>query len=498
MSTGTHGSQLVRNVVSLVSGFMFVRVISFFSTLYITRALGPTEFGVFSFGLTLSFIFNVVTYLGLDDLLVREITRHPDRAPSLLGDAFLIRGATLLAGMLVVVLFALIEGQHVALYVLLGVYTVFYSCLHLLFSVFRGIERMEFQSLLLSGQTVLLAIGAAIGATVARSSTAVAVGYVVGTVPLVLVGLLLLRRQHVVPALRWAPDRWRSLLAVTISFAVCSIFLAIYERLPVVFISTLVGATEVGWFNAVHFMNMVLTNLIAVIVLALFPPLVRAASHSRAAALLLFSRLMRYTLAGCFALAIGLFALAPWIVALLFGPSYAPSSDILRLICFGVPFAALSLVSIGLLEATDHQKTAAIAVGAVLAVMLPVFAVATWRGGYLGSAATYTLAQVALTGALLVVVLRLFGRGELPRLLVKFAVALAGVGVVLALGRGWPPIALASVTIVVYAALVWLLRIIVPEDVTLLLGSFRRQAPAVALTTQADPQTLAHVAPDER
>lgn len=53
--------------------------------LLVTRYLGPTEFGMLSYALSLSAIFAAVAGLGVDDVLSRELVRHPLQARALMG-----------------------------------------------------------------------------------------------------------------------------------------------------------------------------------------------------------------------------------------------------------------------------------------------------------------------------------------------------------------------------------------------------------------------------
>ena len=68
---------------------------------WLARYLGPEQYGWLSYAAALVGTVGVVTSLGLNAVVVRELVRHPDSAPALLGAAFLLRAAGGAAGFLV-------------------------------------------------------------------------------------------------------------------------------------------------------------------------------------------------------------------------------------------------------------------------------------------------------------------------------------------------------------------------------------------------------------
>ena len=466
------GQQLLRNLVSLVSGFFVVRVVSFLSTLYITRSLGPAEFGTFSFGLTLSFIFIVCTNLGLDDYVVREVARDSRNAAGLISDALILRVIALGVGMLATALLSLTTPDRMWLFLFLGVYSVMHSCLLLICSVFRGIERMEFQSFLLTGEILLIAAGAALAVFLVRTGTAVAVGYLAATAPVLGISYALLLRQQIRPRYRWQPDVWRRLARITLPFALNSIGLVVFDRLAIIFITALDGETAAGWFNAVYFIILVLTSIPSIVVMALFPPLVRAAQQSRSAVAAIFAQLVKYTLIVSLAATFALYVLASWIVPLLFGARYQPSILILQLLAFGVPTFSMTLLAVGVLEATDRQRACAIAIGWALLAAAPLYLAATWRWGYLGGSAAYIAAQIGLMALLLWLVAHDIGWGRVPRLLAQISLGGLAMGLTVYLGRSWNPLLLLASAYLSYAAALVLVGALGREDVALVRSVF--------------------------
>ena len=65
---------------TLLTGTVCVHALAFVASIFVTRALGPSEFGSLAFGLSVALVVALAGGLGLDDLLVRELARRPASA----------------------------------------------------------------------------------------------------------------------------------------------------------------------------------------------------------------------------------------------------------------------------------------------------------------------------------------------------------------------------------------------------------------------------------
>ena len=63
-------------------------LINFFIIVLIARHLGPTNFGLYSFYLSIVLILNVISNLGLDFFLVKQLVTNKSDTNTILGTAF--------------------------------------------------------------------------------------------------------------------------------------------------------------------------------------------------------------------------------------------------------------------------------------------------------------------------------------------------------------------------------------------------------------------------
>ena len=77
--------RIAKNTVVLITGDLAASLIGFFFLIYIARYLGVGGFGVLSFALAFTAIFNVLTDIGLSTLTTREVARDKSLTQKYLG-----------------------------------------------------------------------------------------------------------------------------------------------------------------------------------------------------------------------------------------------------------------------------------------------------------------------------------------------------------------------------------------------------------------------------
>ena len=70
----------------------------------VARYLGPEQFGVLSYAISLTAIFGAIATLGFDGIIVRELVSRPEQTPQILGTAFSLRLAGSMTALLLVFL----------------------------------------------------------------------------------------------------------------------------------------------------------------------------------------------------------------------------------------------------------------------------------------------------------------------------------------------------------------------------------------------------------
>ena len=395
--------------MALLVGTAVMRLIGLFTTLFVARSLGPDRFGTFSFALTAFVLFSLVANFGLENLVVRRVARQEDGLTVFLGDAALIKLAAIPIGLLLV---WLLTGQELSSFWLalwLAGYGLGHA--HLMFqcAVFRGLERMERQTWLVSLEASLILVGSVTAVTLFDSPTWVAGAYCLGAWGASLLGHIWLRQQVGQLRYRWDMERIRGVLRLTLPFSLGITGLLLFDRQVSLLVYIFDSETAVGWYNAVYFLILATSNVPLILVNALFPHLSREGAQSDQQRHKQSVRLaLRYLNIVSFPVAVIFFALAPVIVQLFYGEAYQPAAPFLRIMALAIPALFINVFFHGTLQSNDKQTVTARVVWSSLLV-LPVTAWAIQQGGVLWGAWAYTITSSLLAILFLLVAWRDIG-----------------------------------------------------------------------------------------
>ena len=99
---------LTTYILNLQSFDKFFRMgIGIFVSVWVTRFLGPEQFGALSYAIAFSGIFSSLASLGLDGIIIRELSQKNESRDNLLGTAFLLKlcGAVLAYSSIIILIF---------------------------------------------------------------------------------------------------------------------------------------------------------------------------------------------------------------------------------------------------------------------------------------------------------------------------------------------------------------------------------------------------------
>lgn len=118
------GSDTFYKVITNTSWLMLERLvsmtISFLVSVWVVRYLGPEQYGLYSYALSYAYLFGVFARLGLDNILVRELTRDRIDEGEILGTAFTLRLVAALVSLAIIaaIIFSVQDGWQTRLVVL--------------------------------------------------------------------------------------------------------------------------------------------------------------------------------------------------------------------------------------------------------------------------------------------------------------------------------------------------------------------------------------------
>jgi O-antigen/teichoic acid export membrane protein/serine acetyltransferase len=422
----TRSNLIAKNVAFLLISQVVTWTFSLLFLVVVPRAIGPAQWGEFSLASAINSLACAVLGLSMNTLLVREIASDRSRGSEYVGAALGVRIVLALPLVLVVAAVAALGHYGAQTRTVIGIATL--STLVGFLTVPFGAGLMAYEQMHFTGLQAIL--GNALISVVGIALIWLSVGNVVtisvvGLLGVLLVGVLQIYwlSRTIRIRIKFDPKLMRMLVLHSLPFAVTALLLTFYTWIDFVMLSFMAPDAVVGWYGAA---GRILTAMLFVpttLTTASLPALSYHFKHDRTAA----NRLIRqsFSVIVCLGLpiAIGTIMLAPNLVRLLYGSSYAPSGTILMVLGLSVLPTYVAILVYQILVASNRQVVWTRVMG-VMCVVNPLINLATisyfqqhFGDGAMGAA----WALVATEGAMGVFALAVLPRGILGRTALRSA-----------------------------------------------------------------------------
>ncbi len=397
---------LSKNTLYYTSALAGQKLLAFLYFTFIARALGPEKMGEYVTALSFTALFSVLVDVGLSPYLIRETAKKERDSSSLVASIIALKVPLAFIVYAVAVMSARAlqyPPDILRLIALSGIVMVLDSFSVTFWAILRGRQIMTIESVTVVLFQILL---------VAGGGAALLQGYGPFALMLVLVGASSF--QFFVSA--WAAFRYegrgirsaflrnpfgsfwgtfRSLIKVTLPFALAGIFTRIFTSFDTVMISKMVGEEAVGWYSIPVKVTLAFQFIPMAFVASLYPAMSsaygkwkrsREKNTGKEQLERLFSRAVTYLAILGFPIGFGIAALAREIITLVWTEAYLPAVPALRVLLAGLVVLFLSFPLGSLLNASDRQMKNTKHIGIMLAVNIALNAVLIPLFGITGAA----------------------------------------------------------------------------------------------------------------
>ncbi len=342
---GSPGRSVRENAAAIAISQFGSKTLGFVVVLVLTRAYSLEDYGRFALATTIAGFLLPALDLGTDPYLTRIMARDGTGVGRWLGAALLLKTASLMILLPVAVLIASGSGMPPSMvglvaWAILGAGAA--AVMGSFGAVFRARYRMDLEAAVTLAGRVLILIGCVIPALLGLEIVAAGAGMAAGSVVTLGIALIVTSRNNLRPAYRGALSKWRDLVVGGFPFALTAVMVTMYFRIATLMLAHLRGERSVGLYSANVNLAFTVLLLSQAIVTAVFPIVAQSGSLAEPALRPLLRRATTISLALSLPLAIGTAAVAPSLLTLLYGPSYAQGATSLRLLMGAVPVLFLT------------------------------------------------------------------------------------------------------------------------------------------------------------
>jgi O-antigen/teichoic acid export membrane protein len=341
-------------------------VIMFFYIIYVARYLGVEGFGILTFALAFTGIFGIIANLGLNQYLVREVSRDKSLIEKYLNNIISIKIIlsiiTLVSSIIIINLLNYPQQTILVVYFIV-LFVIINSFSSIYYAVFQIYEKMEYQSIGIFLSSFLIFIFTLIVIKYDLGIVALASIYLIVAIITLALNAIICKWKFVSTGIYFETSFWRLILIETIFFGLAGIFTEIYFNIDSVMLSLIVGNEAVGWYNAAYRIIFVLLYIPSVFIVSVFPLMSKRFKSAKDLLKLEYVQMFRYMLISAIFLAIYGIIFSSEIINLIYGKGYDPSINALKVLMIVIPIIFLTYLFGNLLAAIDKQRLVTLITG---------------------------------------------------------------------------------------------------------------------------------------
>ena len=390
---------IYRNLLFLSSGEIISKILQFVLMVYAARILDQASFGKFSFAISLSFIAIITADLGINHLLIREISRDKGNANKYFINAFVVKLIFALVTWAFIIL--LLNGLNYpkdTRYVvyLIWIFTIISTFTDLFYSVFRAFERMFYDSLI---KTLRMLILTSLGLYVLFQGYGVIAFsfiFIVVEALMVSIAFIIAQKKFIKVKLDLSFKFMKDIVKAAFPIGMAFFFSSIYFYIDSVMLSKMKGDVEVAIYSVAYNLALAILFIPAVYTNAVYPVMSRYYKTSKENLIYLYKKSFKYLYIIGLPISAGLYVLAGRIIFFFYGEPYKSSVIALQIISWFLFIKFLNYLMAYALSSVDQQNSRMIGQGLTAAFNVVLNLILIPKMGYIGAAVSTFFTEIFL------------------------------------------------------------------------------------------------------
>lgn len=393
-------SKLLKNISWLFFDKIFRMAYGILVSVIVARFLGPEDFGTLNFSIAFVYVFLVISSLGLEPILIREITLIPEKKNSLISTALLMRGGAAFFLYFICIVSAKLYNPSIdaGILILIIAIQIIFQITDVFFTVFMAEVNSKYivisknLGFLFSGLLKLLFVY--ISVSLYWFAFATVIEFVICSFFII---WFISKRTSIRISFRyWDFAIAKNLLKSSYPLIISGLFYVIYTKLDQVMLGYLSNSAEVGYYSVSTKLSEVWYFVPGAVVNSFYPELVRLNKNFKKE----FNNLMKslMTVLATLAVLLSIFFtfFSQYLIETLYGNDYSESGYILKIHIWSCVIVFSAVVSgswfvINNLEKYSFYRTG---IGALINIALNIILIPLY-GGYGAAVATLTAKVIA-------------------------------------------------------------------------------------------------------
>ncbi len=385
-----------KNAGWLIGGRVLQMIFSLLVGILTARYLGPGNYGLISYGTAYVSFFSAFCTLGLNSVIIKDFTDHPDEQGEAIGSAIVMRlFSSLLSAIMLVSFVSIIDHDEP-----LTITVVAFCSLGLIFQVFETFNfwfQAQYKSKITSMATltayafmsVYKIVLLILNKDVRWFALATSVDYIV-----IAIFLYIAYKKNHGARLSFSRKKAGGLLKKSYHYILSSMMVAIYAQTDKLMLKNMMGETEVGYYAVATSICAMWTFVLQAIIDSVYPTILKLYEQDKEDYECKNRQLYAIVFYVSLVVSVGFLLLGDLVVKILYGQAYMPSSAILKVVTWYTAFSYLGVARNAWIVSEGKQKYLKYMYGcaAILNVLLNCVFIPLW--GAVGAAFASLITQL--------------------------------------------------------------------------------------------------------
>jgi O-antigen/teichoic acid export membrane protein len=325
-----------KNTSWMMGEKLFTFILSLVVSVFVARYLGPEDFGILSYAISVSSLFAIATHMGLSGLSVRELVNNPKEHKEIIGTIFGIKFVAGLVAMVAFIVFIVLTGDEneVEFWVLLIVSgTILLKPFEVVDFWFQSKVEAKYSSIVRAIGSISLSIFKVILVILGAQLLAFAAASLFQSILIAFLFILFFIRKADLPlkTLQFKFSKAKILLGQGWMIMLGAVFTMVYLKIDQIMIRWLIDVEEVGVYSVATKLSEAWYFIPTVIVSSLFPKLLELRKKDEIQFKSRFQQLFDFLFIMALMLAIIVTFIAQPLIDFLYGTAYEEAAIILSI-----------------------------------------------------------------------------------------------------------------------------------------------------------------------
>ena len=390
------GLLLINKVIS--------NVISIFVAIYLIRYLGSEGYGKFSIVFAYLSFFQILTGLGIDTIVIREVSKDNSKQNLLIGNAILMK--PVFSFFAILISWAILQFMGYSSEVRIFIYVASLSMIFSFSSLYIGLFQAHFKvayyaipevvvNLVFSGLKLLLIF-------LRASIIHFVLLKTIQIIPLTIIYIYFSKNvSEFKPYFKVDLNIWKELLRHSWPIFFSSVFVSIFTRIDQIMLFNMMGDKSLGLYASIVKLTENLNIIPGVFMISVFPLLSSTFVKSHNRFVKVYNLSFKYMSIIIIPIAFGTTLLSERLISLIYGSDFIQASGALSILIWSEIFVFLGAVNAGVFTSAEMQKYIFLftAIGAFMNVILNLILIPKY--GIVG-ASIATVVSYGFTPALII------------------------------------------------------------------------------------------------